>query len=351
MSQHKSHQAGRGAQTDPVNRFDRVHCEWDPEEHHLGKVATQFLPDESKTIVSENDSPDLGFRYSLNAYRGCEHGCTYCYARPYHEFLGMNAGSDFETKILVKHNAPELFRKWLSRDNWQSETINMSGATDPYQMAERRFLLTRRCLEVAIEFGQSVTIVTKNGLVTRDLDLLQQLAARNLVRVNISITSLDQQLTRCMEPRTSSPDARLKAIRRLSVAGIPTQALLSPIIPGLNDTEIPRLVQAVSDAGVASVGSSIVRLPGAVRDVFFDWLQRLLPEQRQRVQSRIRQVRGGHDNDSRFGLRMSGHGVLADQIRQTFEVFARRYRLPLEPAPLDTTVFRSPGANRQLRLF
>ena len=251
---------GRGSQIKPPNRFARIHVEDDFEQleydedfhEELAKVRTEYFVDRSKSIISENNSPDIPFRYSLNAYRGCLHGCSYCYARPTHEYLDLNAGLDFETKIFVKERAPELLQDWLARDAWQPETIMMSGVTDCYQPAERQFELTRRCLRVALDARQPISIITKNALVTRDLDLLSGMAKLHLVRVAISITSLDQSLTRVMEPRTSSPAARLRAIRKLHEARVPVGAMLAPVIPGLNDSEIPALLKAVKDAGAGS---------------------------------------------------------------------------------------------------
>ena len=263
---------GRAAHSSPPNRFEKVHVEPDYEqlEHDeefleaLGTRPTEFLPDTSQTIISENDSPDVPFRYSLNPYRGCEHGCAYCYARPTHEYFGLNAGLDFESKIFVKHRAPELFREFLARDRWQSELIAMSGVTDCYQPAERQFRLTRGCLEVALEARQPMGIITKNALVLRDLDLLGEMARLNLVHVHLSVTSLDEELARTMEPRTSRPAARLRAITALTAAGVPTSAMVAPVIPGLNDSEIPALLAALAAAGAIKAGYTLVRLPLAV---------------------------------------------------------------------------------------
>ena len=244
-------QKGRSAAGDPPNRFLAVHraadpdAELDPEDDpSQQRVATQFLPDRSESIVTENDSPDVPFRYSVNPYRGCEHGCSYCYARPSHEYLGLGAGLDFESKIFVKERAPELFARWLARDGWQPEMICFSGITDCYQPAERNYALTRGCLQVAAEARQPIGIITKNRLVTRDLDVLRPMAERSLVHVSISITTLDEQLARRMEPRTSRPAARLEAIRELSKAGVPTRVMVAPVIPGLNDSEIPQILKA-----------------------------------------------------------------------------------------------------------
>ena len=351
---------GRGAQIKPPNRFERIHCEDDFEHLEFDEellaasstVRTQFPPDNSKSIISENDSPDVSFRYSLNPYRGCEHGCAYCYARPTHEYYGLSAGLDFETIIFVKHRAAELFRDWLARDKWQPEPIVFSGVTDCYQPAERRFRLTRRCLEVALEARQPVVIITKNALVTRDLDLLREMAGLHIVYVAISVTTLDERLARTMEPRTSPPAARLQTIHKLSEAGVPTRVMVAPIIPGLNDSEIPQILQAAKEAGACSAGYVLLRLPLTVRPVFQEWLERTQPTHKDRVESLIRSTRDGKMNDAKFGSRMRGEGPLAEQIRQVFQIFARKHGLDAKTAPLDTSHFRPPQPTTgQMRLF
>ncbi|MEO7403644.1 MAG: PA0069 family radical SAM protein, partial [Burkholderiales bacterium] len=307
---------GRGAAIQPDNPYLRVQVETDLEHvadddeylAELGRPLTEYIPDISQSIVAENDSPDVGFRYSVNPYRGCSHGCSYCYARPGHEYLGLSAGLDFETKIFVKHRAGDLLREFLSRPKWKPETIAFSGVTDCYQPAEREFRITRDCVAVAAEFHQPIGIITKNALVTRDIDLFQQLAAYQAVRVSLSITTLDAKLARVMEPRTSSPDARLRAIRELTQAGIPTNVMTAPIIPGLNDSEIPALLTAAREAGATSAGYVLLKLSSTVRPVFLDWLERNLPDKSERVQSHIRSTHGGKLNDSQFGRRQVGTG-------------------------------------------
>jgi DNA repair photolyase len=351
---------GRGSQINPPNRFGGPHHEIDFEclEHDaeymesLLKPATEYIPDRTKTIVSENDSPDVGFRYSINPYRGCSHGCSYCYARPTHEYLGFSAGLDFETKVMVKEDAPVLFREFLSQKNWVPEPIALSGVTDCYQPAERHFKLTRRCLEVAAEFGQPMIIVTKNALVLRDLDLLRDLASQNLVHVNISVTTLDAELARSMEPRTSTPAARLRAMRVLSDAGIPVRLLMAPIIPGLNESEIPAVLAASKDAGATGAGYILLRLPLTVAPVFWEWLERTYPDRFQRVQNRIRAVRDGKFNDPRFGTRMSGTGEFARRIADLFCLFRKRHGLDGKASPLDSSRFLRPQPKfGQLHLF
>lgn len=351
---------GRGSELNPPNRFQVPRAELDPEhlEHdeefwaEQSNLKTEFLIDASKSIISENDSPDIPFRYSLNAYRGCEHGCAYCYARPSHEYLGLNAGVDFESKIFVKERAPELFRQFLSRPKYQPELIVMSGVTDCYQPAERRFRLTRACLEVAAEFRQPVGIITKNALVVRDLEVLTALNRQRLVEVNISLTSLDQELTQSLEPRTSSPAAKLRAIRALTEAGIPVRVMVSPIIPGLNDSSIPAVLEAAREAGAQAASYILLRLPLTVLPVFQEWLQRTHPTQRERIEHLIQNTRQGNLNSSQFGERMRGTGAIAEQIQQTFRVFRRKLGYAEQLPTLDYSRFEVPRPRSgQLTLF
>lgn len=356
----RPHAVGRGAQIKPPNRFLTQHAEddWEhlgeDEEHLQGleRIPTEYLPDESRSFVTENDSPDIPFRYSANPYRGCAHGCAYCYARPYHEYLGLNAGLDFETKIFVKHKAPELFLEWLARPKWQPEPIAFSGVTDCYQPAERQFRLTRGCLEVARDCRQPITVIAKNALVARDLDLLAEMAARNTVRVALSITTLDAELARAMEPRTSPPALRLQTIARLAEAGVPTMVMTAPIIPGLTDSEIPALLAAAKEAGAVGAGYVLLRLPFAVKPIFLDWLARTQPTKSARVESLIRQTRAGALSDPNFGSRMRGGGPIAEQIERTFRLFARKHGLDARLPPLDASQFEPPvGKSGQRRLF
>jgi DNA repair photolyase len=358
---------GRGSPIDPPNRF--LAFQHEPDHEHDPPAAdpatnpadqpdaqhglrTQFILDRSESIVSENDSPDVPFRFSLNPYRGCEHGCSYCYARPSHEYLGLSAGLDFESKIFVKPRAAELFRQWLARDSWQPEMICFSGITDCYQPAERRFRLTRSCLEVALEARQPVGIITKNRLVTRDLDLLAEMARLHVVHVSISVTTLDEALARRLEPRTSAPSARLRAIHDLTSAGVPTRVMVAPIIPGLNDSEIPQILKSAKEAGAQSAGHVLLRLSGSVRPVFLDWLSRHEPTRAPRIESAIRQTRAGKLNDTQFGRRMKGTGQRADQIHQTFNTFARRHGLDGHLSPFDFSQFHPPRIEgQQMQLF
>lgn len=341
---------GRGSQIHPRSRFARLeytedweHLEGDeaqPTERRT--LPTEYFVDDAKSVVSENESPDIPFRYSLNPYRGCSHGCSYCFARPTHEYLDLNAGLDFETKIVVKQRAPDLFRDWLARDRYEPETVTLSGVTDCYQPIERKLELTRRCLEVALEARQPIALVTKNALVERDLDLLKELAARRLVSVALSMTTLDQALVRVMEPRTSSPAAKLRAIATLAQSGIPVHVMVAPVIPGLTDHEMPSILRAAKEAGARSAGYILLRLPLTVEPVFLEWLERTQPSQKAKVESRIRATRGGQLYEAGFGTRMKGRGEIAEQIGRAFQVFAARYQLATHHPPLDTSQFRKP---------
>ena len=334
----------RGAAINPPNRFETLHLEADDDfDSELDPLPqTQFLRDTSSSIITYNDSPDVGFEASINPYRGCEHGCIYCYARPFHEYLGFSAGLDFETRIMVKENAPTLLRHELSSPKWQPKVIGISGVTDCYQPVERRLKITRGCLEVLAQFRNPVVIVTKNCLVTRDLDLLSQLAACNAVAVFISITTLDTGLRKIMEPRTSPPSARLAAVKTLSQAGIRTGVLVAPVIPGLTDHEMPSILSAAAQAGAKSAGYVTLRLPYAVASLFEGWLAKHFPDSKDKVLNRIRSMRSGRLNDPRFGSRMRGEGVFADQISKLFEVARRKAGLNEHGPDLSTAAFRRP---------
>ncbi len=342
---------GRGVPINPPNRFERISLErdpdWDPATDPA--PATVFYRDVSRTITSRNDSPDIPFETSINPYRGCEHGCAYCYARPYHEYLGFSAGLDFETRIMVKENAPELLRLELASPKWKPQVLALSGVTDPYQPAERRFRLTRRCLEVIAEFRHPVGIVTKNHLVTRDADLLGSLARFQAAEVHLSVTTLDSDLARRLEPRTSSPRQRLEAIRTLGQTGVPVGVLVAPVIPGLTDPEIPRILQAAAEAGAQWAGLQVLRLPHGVAAIFEDWLAREEPGQKEKILGRIRALRDGRLNDSRFEVRNRGEGLFAEQIARLFEVARGKAGLAAEGPALSTAAFRRPE-EKQLRL-
>lgn len=349
----------RGSHLQPKNRFeathsepDYEHLEWDVEHlHQPADRRVEYLPDVARTIVAENTSPDIPFQYSVNPYRGCLHGCSYCYARNNHEYLGLNAGIDFETKIFVKHDAPELFRQFLSQKSWTGTPITFSGVTDCYQPCEREFRLTRGCLEVAEKCNQPIAIVTKNALVLRDLPILRELAAKNLVHVFLSVTTLDATLARSMEPCTSIPAARLRAVKILREAGVPVGVMMAPIIPGLNDSEIPSVLRAAKDAGAGAVGYVLVRLPLTVEPVFREWLQREQPLKASKVEGLIRDARGGKLYQASWEHRMVGRGVVAEQIGDLFKTF--RDRLGFEGLPkFDSSQFQPPPAvDGQLTLF
>jgi DNA repair photolyase len=340
---HEEH-TGRSAGLNTPNRFAQFHLE--PLEIDSGNsdeersIPTVFYKDLSRSILSKNQSPDLSFSYSLNPYRGCEHGCIYCYARPSHEYLGFSAGLDFESKITVKMDAPTLLQEELGKRSWVPQVVALAGNTDCYQPVERELALTRECLKVFLSFRNPVGIITKNILVLRDLDILGAMAKMNLVEVLISITTLDRDLARTMEPRASTPQSRLLTIERLAQSGIPVAVNVAPIIPGLTDEEIPRILQAAADAGASSAGYQLLRLAGPVQQLFLDWLDRNMPDRAPKIVNRIRDTRGGELNDSRFGLRMRGEGEIARAIDSLFEVHSRKYGLDGSWRELNTTAFR-----------
>jgi DNA repair photolyase len=338
---------GRGAANNPRNRFETVDVVPDPDaelapDDELPAPRTVFLKDTSRNILTTNDSPDVGFEVSINPYRGCEHGCIYCYARPTHEYLGFSAGLDFETKIMVKHDAPQLLRAALASPTYEPKTISISGVTDCYQPVERSLRITRGCLEVLAECRHPVGIVTKNHLVTRDIDLFAELAQHNAATVIISVTTLDAELQRVMEPRTSSPTRRLEAIEKLTKAGIPTGVLVAPIVPGLTDHETPAILKAVAGAGACSAGYVPLRLPFALAPMFEQWLAQHFPDRKDKVLNRIRSIRGGMLNDAKFGSRMVGEGVFAEQMKTMFELARRKAGIPEEGPTLSTEAFRPP---------
>ncbi len=342
---------GRGSPINPGNRFEKLEITLDEEYlHEADRPKTVFYHDSAQSIISTNDSPDIGFRKSVNAYRGCEHGCSYCYARPYHEYLGFSAGLEFETKIMVKPDAPELLRQELSSRKWEPQVLAMSGVTDCYQPVERKLEITRGCLKVLVDFRNPVAIVTKNHLVTRDIDILKEMAGFQAAMVYISITTLDTVLARKLEPRAASPTHRLDAVRQLSEAGIPVGVLMAPIIPGLTDHEIPTLLQAAKDAGAHRAGYTMIRLPYGVKDVFAAWLEEHVPLSRDKILERIRDVRGGKLNNSDFGSRMRGEGIWAEQIKQLFHVSLARVGLNTRREELSVAHFRNP-TDLQMRLF
>jgi DNA repair photolyase len=349
MKEFRKNITGRGTTLNTVNRFDSqkiVMEPYDGEEFEEGErplLRTEFLKDSSKSIVAENDSPDIPFRYSINPYRGCEHGCAYCYARPTHEYLGHSAGLDFESKIYVKQEAPKLLREKFMSRSWKGEQITISGNTDCYQPVERRFKLTRACLEVMAEFRNPVSMITKNALVTRDIDVLSEMAAWNGAYVFISITTLDNDLCGDLEPRTSRPQARLKAVEELAKAGIPVGVNVAPVIPGLNDHEMPLILKAAREHGAVSAGYTPVRLPLAVAPLFEAWLEEKRPLRKDKVMQNIRDMRGGKNNDANFGTRMKGQGAIAENLRQMYRISVRKLGLNQKKIELDSSLFRRPG--------
>lgn len=350
----KEYIKGRGAQINPHNRFlknevARVHEEGLDIGPEYGSIPTQVFKEHANKLVNYVDSPDISAEYSMNPYQGCEHGCIYCYARNTHEYWGFSAGKDFESKIIVKENAVELLRKFLSRKNHRPSPIMLSGNTDCYQPLEKKFKLTRGLLETLYEFRHPVGIITKNGLIRRDIDILKKMAEKNLVKVNISLTTLNADLHHKLEPRTASPKLRLKTIRELNEAGIPTGIMLAPIIPGLNDEEIPAIMKVAAQNGAVGANFTMLRLNGAVSKIFEDWVKKNYPNKAKKVMNATAKVHGGQVNDSRFGTRMRGTGELAQIIRKLFESQKQRYfKKPSEK--LNCTLFRIPQPG-QMRLF
>ncbi len=334
---------GRGAPINPANRFEALRYEiedWCEQEAEPRPIRTQFFRDDSQSLISYNKSPDIGFDASLNPYRGCEHGCAYCYARPTHEYLGFSAGIDFESRILVKPNAAELLAAELATPSWKPQCLALSGVTDAYQPIERKLQITRACLRVLAEFRNPVAVVTKNHLVTRDADHLAELAKVNASAVSVSITTLDSKLASMLEPRASSPPHRVDAIAQLHQAGIPVGVNVAPIIPGINEHEIPSITATAAKAGAEFASYTILRLPLAVAPIFVAWLETHFPERKEKVLSRIRSMRNGKLNDANFGSRMRGEGPMAEQIRQIFMVSCRRAGLNRAPTQLSAAAFR-----------
>ncbi|HLN87972.1 MAG TPA: PA0069 family radical SAM protein [Candidatus Limnocylindrales bacterium] len=343
---------GRGSASNPKNRFEPVERVPEPPEDSddISSPHTQFLPDSSKSIIAYNDSPDVGFDASVNPYRGCEHGCVYCYARPTHEYLGFSAGLDFETKIMVKDDAPELLRQELSSSRWKPQLVALSGNTDCYQPVEKQKQLTRACLEIFLEFRNPVMIVTKNHLVTRDIDVLSELAKFDCIGVTLSLSTLDHQLASLMEPRASRPARRLEAIRKLAEAGVPVGYLQAPMIPGLTDSEAPAIALAAAKAGATFAGYVALRLPFAVKELFEQWLDQHYPAKKDKILHRVREIRGGKLNDPNFKSRMRGEGIYADQMAKLFQLARKKSGITERWPKLTTEHFRRPAKN-QLSLF
>ena len=343
---------GRGAQFNTINRFiknesTKEHIEgidiWEED-----NVRTQYIEQQSKSIVNKVESPDVGMGYSMNPYAGCEHGCIYCYARNVHEYWGYSAGLDFEQKIIVKKNAPQLLRKFLMNPKWDVTPIMLSGNTDCYQPAEQKFRLTRGLLEVCNEFNQPVSILTKNSGILKDKDLLQDMAKKGIVSAMVSITTFNEDLRRIMEPRTTTAKQKLKVIEELSLAGVRMGVMLGPMIPGLNEHEMQRIMKAAADAGATFTAYTFIRLNGAVKFLFHDWLYKNFPNHADKVWHLIEQSHDGKVNDSRFGLRMRGEGHIAQIVAQQFKKYGKLYKLNAEEWSPDRSKFRVPGGQGKL---
>lgn len=343
---------GRSTDKNPANRFDKIKYVPEPEENNeeIKRPPTQYYKDSSKTIISFNNSPDRYAAASFNVYKGCEHGCIYCYARPSHEYLSLSAGLDFETKIFVKYDAPKLLHKTLASKKWKPQTIMMSGNTDCYQPIEKKLMLTRNCLEVLHEFHNPVGIVTKNKLVTRDIDVLAKMSEYKAVSVFLSITTLDNRLASVMEPQTSKPHLKLAAIKDLSEAGIPTGVMVAPVIPGLTDHEIPDILKEAAQAGAKYAGIVMLRLPHGLKDLFLSWLEEYFPERKQKVINKLMDLFGGKLYDSTFHIRGRGTGAYAEQIKNIFKISCRKNGINKEPLNLSAEYFRNPEIV-QLSLF
>lgn len=341
---------GRGASRNPANRFERIEVEYDPLEFDPDAPApkTEFFWDDTREIISWNNSPDVPFDAAVNPYRGCEHGCVYCFARPFHEYLGYSAGLDFETKIHVKRNAAALLRREFLKPSWKPQTVSLSSVTDPYQPVEAKLRITRALLEVFAEFRNPVGVITKNALVTRDIDLLSELARHNAAGVALSITTLDESIARKLEPRTSTIEKRFQAVKQLSEAGVPVTVMLAPIIPGLTDSDIPGLVERAAQAGARRAAMLPVRLPHGVGPLFEEWLSAHFPGHKQKVLNRIREMRGGELNDGRFKKRMQGEGKRAEHLHAMFKLAVKKHGLNTERFEYSTAAFRRPGATRAM---
>jgi DNA repair photolyase len=349
---------GRGALSNPAGRFEKsdveeVHDGW-YEEEQPQTIATTVMPDHAKRVITTNDSPDIGFDYSINPYRGCEHGCIYCYARPSHAYMGLSAGIDFETKLFYKENAGKTLEQELAQPGYVPKPIMLGANTDPYQPIERDLRVTRSVLEVLARTRHPVSIITKSALVLRDLDLLTGMAADGLATVSISITTLSVDTKRTLEPRTASPQARLRALRELNAAGVPCGVMVAPVIPAITDHEMEAILEESAAAGAEWAGYVLLRLPYEVKDLFRDWLTEYFPDRAARVMSLINEMRGGRDNDPSFGSRMKGTGPVADLIRNRFTIACKRLGLGHLRRTTDqpTTLFRPPKAEGpQMGLF
>jgi DNA repair photolyase len=355
---HADPRKGRGAGINPEGRFENTEREafddgWSNEEREeLPPLKTQVTIEHAKSIISHNDSPDVGFSQSLNPYAGCEHGCCYCFARPSHAYRNLSPGIDFETRIFAKVNAAELLRKELSRPGYKCEELVIGVNTDAYQPIEREFKITRSVLEVCAEFNQPVALITKNATIERDIDILAPMAKKNLVAVSISCNNLDHEIARRLEPRCVAPRRRLQVMKNLSDAGIPVRVLMAPVIPFLTDDQIEPVLEAAWEHGARRAGYVLLRLPWEVKDIFRDWLERNYPLKAKHVMSRVHEMRAGRDNDPCFGSRMSGTGLLADLLEKRFDIACKRIGFNAgRETDFDTTLFAVPDDGQQGRLF
>ena len=348
---------GRGATINPEGRFESARRDTIDDGWHVAgeddgrRPATVVTAERVKTIISRNKSPDVPFNFSINPYRGCEHGCTYCFARPTHSYLNLSPGLDFETRLFAKVNAAECFERELARPAYECETISIGSNTDPYQPAEREWKVMRSLLEVAARYNQPLGIVTKNALIERDLDILEPMARKGLVAAFISVTTLDHDIARRMEPRASAPSRRIEAMRRLSSAGVPVGVMFAPVVPFLTDDALESVLEAAARAGATQAGYILLRLPYEVKDLFRDWLNHHYPLKAAHVMSRVHAMRGGRDNDPHFGSRMRGEGELADLLRKRFSIACDRFGLKPNQRRLDVTQFRRPSRDGQLDMF
>src|SRR4249920_1997988 len=347
----------RGARSFLQGRFESAAREafddgWTPDERPQTELKTEVSLERARSIVSHNDSPDVGFDRSINPYRGCEHGCIYCYARPSHAYLELSPGLDFETRLFAKVNAAELLREELAKPNHHCESITIGANTDPYQPIEREWKITRQVLEVLAECEHPAAIITKNALVERDLDLLRPMADKNLIQVFVSVTTLDHELARRMEPRASAPRRRIEAIRALAQVGVPVGVMTAPVVPFLTDAGLESVLEAAAEAGASAAGYTLMRLPWELKDLFKDWLVQNFPLKAEHVMSRVRQMRKGKENDPNFGTRQKGEGLLAELLQKRFDIACQRLGLNQgRRKPLDTTRFKPPKIGGQLNLF
>ena len=358
MTRNNTKYHGRGTDLNPPNRFDKLYIDeyddssefQDEWEENDRKIDTIFYKDDSRTVIAKNESPDIGFDYSFNPYRGCEHGCVYCYARPTHEYLGFSSGVDFESKIMVKQNAEKLLRKEFEKKSYEPKFIEFSGDTDCYQPIERKLRITRNTLKVCLEYRNPVSIITKNSLVLRDLDILREMAELKIVTVTLSITTLHKDLTSKMEPRTAIPERRLTTIKELANNRIPVGVNVAPIIPGLNDEEIPKILKQSAAHGAAYAGYTLLRLPYSIKELFINWLDQEFPDRKEKILNKIREMRGGKLNESGFGKRFKGEGEQVDAIKNLFRLSCKKYGLNIREIKLTTKHFKH-KSGAQIEMF